>query len=60
MRVTAWALMGIGELIGMRFLLWERDDQGNPATAMDGHVFEAMMRFIENALAPQRRAESEE
>ena len=23
--VTAWALMGMGELIGMRFLLWERD-----------------------------------
>lgn len=59
-RVTAWALMGIGELIGMRFLLWERDDQGNPATAMDEDVFEAMMRFIQNALAPRRRAESEE
>jgi hypothetical protein len=28
--VTAWALMGAGELIGMRFLLWERDDEGSP------------------------------
>ena len=28
--VTAWALMGMGELIGMRFLLWERDDAGTP------------------------------
>ncbi|WP_396668160.1 TetR/AcrR family transcriptional regulator [Microbacterium sp. R86528] len=25
---TAWALMGMGELIGMRFLLWETDEQG--------------------------------
>ena len=28
--VTAWALMGMGELIGMRFLLWERDGAGKP------------------------------
>ena len=27
---TAWALMGMGELIGMRFLLWERDEAGTP------------------------------
>ena len=30
---TAWALMGMGELIGMRFLLWERDADGPPAGA---------------------------
>ena len=28
---TAWALMGMGELIGMRFLLWERDADGHAA-----------------------------
>ena len=28
---TAWALMGMGELIGMRFLLWERDGAGQAA-----------------------------
>lgn len=59
-RVTAWALMGIGELIGMRYLLWDRDDRGNTATAMDPDVFEAMMRFIQNALTPRRREGSEE
>jgi hypothetical protein len=32
--VTAWALMGAGELIGMRYLLWERDEQDNPPSAM--------------------------
>ena len=54
---SAWALMGMGELIGMRFLLWERDDQGRPPAQLDPEVFEAMMRFIENALAPRRAKE---
>ncbi|MBC7297674.1 MAG: TetR/AcrR family transcriptional regulator [Demequina sp.] len=58
--VTAWALMGIGELIGMRYLLWERDSDGRPPVDLDPDVFEAMMRFIQNALTPPRRAESEE
>jgi AcrR family transcriptional regulator len=50
---TAWALMGMGELIGMRFLLWERDEQGRPPAELDPVVFDAMMRFINNALAPR-------
>jgi len=50
---TAWALMGMGELIGMRFLLWERDAQGNPPAELDPAVFDAMTRFIDNALAPR-------
>jgi len=51
--VAAWALMGVGELIGMRFLLWDRDLNGAPAT-LDDEVFDAMMRFIDNALGGRR------
>ena len=54
---TAWALMGMGELIGMRFLLWERDATGKPPAQLDPAVFDAMTRFIDNALAPRRRWE---
>jgi AcrR family transcriptional regulator len=54
---TAWALMGMGELIGMRFLLWERDDAGHPPAELDPVVFDAMMRFINNALAPRQAQE---
>ena len=54
---TAWALMGMGELIGMRFLLWERDEAGHPPAELDPVVFDAMMRFINNALAPRRAQE---
>ncbi|TDW29130.1 TetR/AcrR family transcriptional regulator [Cryobacterium psychrophilum] len=60
--VAAWALMGVGEMIGMRWVLW-----GDPTTAdaqsgsdadpfasgtrqVPEHVFEQMMRFIEGAL----------
>ena len=50
---TAWALMGMGELIGMRFLLWERDAQGKPPAQLDPVVFAGMTRFIDNALAPR-------
>jgi AcrR family transcriptional regulator len=49
--VSAWALMGMGELIGMRFLLWERDAAGSPPAQLSPEIFEAMMRFIDNALA---------
>lgn len=49
--VAAWALMGLGELIGMRYLLWERDAAGNAPAAISDEVFEDMMRFIDNALA---------
>ncbi|GAA2012598.1 TetR/AcrR family transcriptional regulator [Microbacterium ulmi] len=51
--VAAWALMGMGELIGMRFLLWERDDAGGSPGELDPVVFRAMTRFIDNALAPR-------
>jgi len=52
--VTAWALMGAGELIGMRYLLWERDEQDNPPSAMPQAVIDHMTRFIRNALEPRR------
>ncbi|MCT9001486.1 TetR/AcrR family transcriptional regulator [Microbacterium memoriense] len=58
--VTAWALMGAGELIGMRFLLWERDDQGNPPAAMPGEIIDHMMRFIRNALAARTPGSSDD
>ncbi|QIX25683.1 TetR/AcrR family transcriptional regulator [Nocardioides sp. JQ2195] len=51
--VAAWALMGLGELIGMRYILWERDADGNPPTELPPDVFEDLMRFINNALAPR-------
>lgn len=55
--VTAWALMGAGELIGMRYLLWERDADGNPPAAIPTAVIDDMMRFIRNALAARTREE---
>ncbi|WP_454112578.1 TetR/AcrR family transcriptional regulator [Microbacterium aurum] len=48
--VTAWALMGAGELIGMRYLLWERDGDGRPPAEIGDDVIDSMMRFIRNAL----------
>ncbi|MFK4834486.1 TetR/AcrR family transcriptional regulator [Microbacterium sp. ZW T2_14] len=52
-QTTAWALMGMGELIGMRFLLWERDADGKPPAELDPVVFAGMTRIIDNALAPR-------
>lgn len=49
--VAAWALMGLGELIGMRYVLWERDADGNAPTRIDPEVFDRMMQFIDNALS---------
>lgn len=51
--ITAWALMGMGELIGMRFLLWERDADGNRPTRIDPAVIDSTMTFIRNALSPR-------
>ncbi|MDN4473267.1 TetR/AcrR family transcriptional regulator [Demequina zhanjiangensis] len=48
--VTAWALMGIGELIGMRYVLWERDAGGQAPQAIDPAVLDAAMRVIDGAL----------
>lgn len=53
--VIAWALMGIGEIIGMRWVLWHRGEDGSPGEGtgdVPDHVFDTMMEFIERALAP--------
>lgn len=57
--IAAWALMGMGELIGMRFLLWETDTDGNPPQEMNPEVFDHMMRFIANALRVQSPTRNE-
>jgi hypothetical protein len=47
--------MGIGELIGMRWVLWD-EEGAEPAQGarpdVPEEVFEEMMQFIERALAP--------
>lgn len=45
--VAAWALMGAGELIGMRWVLWEESGQ------IPEDVFEGLMDVIQGALAPR-------
>jgi AcrR family transcriptional regulator len=42
--VVAWALMAVGEMIGMRWVLWPRAEQIPPA------VFEETMAFVTRAL----------
>ncbi|HWN23084.1 MAG TPA: TetR/AcrR family transcriptional regulator [Gaiellaceae bacterium] len=42
--VLAWSLMGIGELVGMRWILW------NGSTEMPEPVFEELARIIVRAL----------
>jgi AcrR family transcriptional regulator len=62
--VAAWALMGIGEIVGMRWVLWGgRWDEGaeppsydTAAAEVPPHVFEQTMQFIERALAAPRAA----
>ena len=50
--VAAWALMGAGELIGMRWVLWDQAEQIDPT------VFDGLMDLIEGALAPRSAAGS--
>ena len=53
--VAAWALMGIGELIGMRWVLWDET-----TSAVPDHVLDEMMRFIGGALVRGARRSDEE
>lgn len=56
--VVAWILMGIGEMVGMRWVLWgEHGAAGEPSdptasgtTRVPDDVFEQMMRFIQHGL----------
>ncbi|MFC9917781.1 TetR/AcrR family transcriptional regulator [Agromyces binzhouensis] len=68
--VAAWALMGIGEMIGMRWVLWgdgaggpgdDADPTASGTDAVPEHVLDEMMRFIGGALGRgDRRAEGED
>jgi AcrR family transcriptional regulator len=42
--VLAYCLMGIGDFLGMRWVIWGDD-------AIPAHVFEAAMQFIQHGLA---------
>jgi hypothetical protein len=48
-RVLAYCLMGIGDFLGTRWVLWEERDP--PA-----HVIEAMTTFIHHGMEGSRRA----
>lgn len=55
--VAAWALMGIGEMIGMRWVLWpdgsagdDSDPLASGTSEVPDEVFEQMMLFIGRAL----------
>ncbi|MDR6904481.1 AcrR family transcriptional regulator [Agromyces sp. 3263] len=57
--VAAWALMGIGEMIGMRWVLWgdgdaapgdDADPTASGTREVPQHVLDEMMRFIGGAL----------
>lgn len=55
---VAWMLMGIGEMVGMRWVLWgdgepgaPEDPTGSGTSHVPDHVFEEMMRFIRRGLA---------
>ncbi|HIY66072.1 MAG TPA: TetR/AcrR family transcriptional regulator [Candidatus Agrococcus pullicola] len=48
--VTAWALMGVGEMIGMRYVLWEREHESQ----IPEHVFDEMVAFVQRALGTGR------
>jgi AcrR family transcriptional regulator len=57
--VAAWALMGIGEMIGMRWVLWgdgspvgdNADPTASGTSEVPDAVFDEMMKFIRRALA---------
>jgi len=53
--VSAWALMGIGELLGMRWILWggDGDPQASPGE-MPEETFEQMYAFIQRGLGARR------
>jgi AcrR family transcriptional regulator len=67
--VAAWALMGIGEMIGMRWVLWgdgangagdAADPLASGTSAVPDHVLDEMMRFIGGALGRGARRSDEE
>lgn len=70
--IVAWILMGIGEMVGMRWVLWGSDAAGDGDTAgaendptasgtarVPDEVFEEMMRFIQRGLGAPADADQE-
>lgn len=62
--IVAWILMGIGEMVGMRWVLWgkgdaageDSDPTASGTASVPDEVFEQMMRFIQRGLgAPVHR-----
>ncbi|MCL8025903.1 TetR/AcrR family transcriptional regulator [Nocardioides bruguierae] len=60
--VAAWCLMGIGEMIGMRWVLWGSDepdpdlpDQPVTPAAVPDHVLDEVMALVERALDARPR-----
>ncbi|MGV8896039.1 MAG: TetR/AcrR family transcriptional regulator [Rhodoglobus sp.] len=67
--VAAWALMGIGEMIGMRWVLWgdspaagdDSDPLASGTSRVPDEVLDQMITFIRRALAvPEPRVEGVE
>ncbi|MCC2594017.1 TetR/AcrR family transcriptional regulator [Tessaracoccus sp. OS52] len=56
--VAAWAFMGIGEIIAMRWLVWPADD-GAPTTLPE-HVLDQLMVLVDGALNPPRSSRQEQ
>ncbi|HEY7415323.1 MAG TPA: TetR/AcrR family transcriptional regulator [Ktedonobacteraceae bacterium] len=50
----AYTLMGIGHFIALRWLIWPQEGEGEPndQEVLPAGVFEAIMEFITNGLAP--------
>jgi AcrR family transcriptional regulator len=60
--IVAWILMGIGEMVGMRWVLWGGDSRGeggasdptaSGTSSVPDEVFEQVMRFIQRGLGAQ-------
>lgn len=53
--VAAWALMGIGEMVGARWVLWD-EGAGDRPDGLPPHVFDSVMQLVERALFPDEGA----
>lgn len=69
--IVAWILMGIGEMVGMRWVLWgsgaedsdtagaDNDPTASGTSRVPDEVFEEMMRFIQRGLGAPTDADQE-
>jgi hypothetical protein len=64
--VVAWILMGIGEMVGMRWVLWgdgdrageDSDPTASGTSRVPDEVFEEMMQFIRRGLGAAEPADA--